>query len=165
VAQIQSIATVHGLQAQEGASAIEFSLLVSRIVETMRVGSPIPVTCIVEPPHAPPWSVPPEEAVPLAIAIGELLMNAVKHTPKCPEAYVEAQLIRTDGDIELCISNTPAHLPEGFKLSDPLRPSTGLDLVQALLPRERADLMITQKGTTVRTRLHLRTEKTTLPPS
>ncbi len=135
VVQIQSIATVHGLQAQEGLAAIELPLLVSHIVETLRVGSLIPVTCIVEHSQAPPWSVPQEEAVPLAIAIGELLMNAVKHTPNTPGARVQGRLSCAGGDVELRIINAPARLPQGFALSDPLRPSTGLDLVRALPTR------------------------------
>lgn len=156
VAQIQSIATVHGLQAQAGGAATEFSLLVTKIVEALQVGLPIPVTCIVEPPHAPPWSVPQEEAVPLAIAIGELFTNAVKHTRNVPGACVQGRLFGADGNIELRITNAPAQLPEGFSLADPLRRGTGLDLVRALLPRERAELQMAQEGDIVTTRLRLR---------
>jgi two-component sensor histidine kinase/PAS domain-containing protein len=158
IAKVQSIATVHGLQAEEGA-AIELPRLVGSIIATLGVGSSVPVTCILEPSVAPIWSVPSEEAVPLAIAVGELLMNAVKHTPCGPGANVQARLRCAEDHVELHIRNAPAQLPEGFSISDPLRPSTGLDLVMALLPRKRAELQIVQDGDAVTTRLFLRTEK------
>jgi two-component sensor histidine kinase/PAS domain-containing protein len=156
VSQILSVATVHGLLAQYGDAVIEISDLVSQIVTTLQVGSPIPLRFTVDSPSGRPMALSQQEAVPIAIAIGELCTNAIKHTHNVPGAAVHGSLSHTTDGVELNIANHPARLPEGFQLSRPRESSAGLDLVRALLPRERSTLTIEQDGDTVTTRLHFR---------
>jgi PAS domain S-box-containing protein len=155
VAQILSIATVYGLLAKDGQTSIEFGDLVTQIITTLRVGSVIPVLFAFESGPWKPTSLSQEEAVPLAIAIGELLTNAIKHTEKVPDAYVEGRLSHNGDAIELNITNAPARLPQIFRLLGSAGPSSGLDLVLALLPRDRCQLEIFQDGDKVTTRLRL----------
>ncbi len=156
VAQILTIATVHGLLAQEGRASIELTELVGRIVATLRVGSAVPLRLTVESSPWPPTVLSQEEAVPLAAAIGELITNAIKHTEHAPGASVEGRLSHDEEGIELNIVNGPAHLPAGFSLSSGSGPHTGLDLARALLPRNRSQLEIFQDGQMVKTRLRLK---------
>ncbi|HUI59286.1 MAG TPA: PAS domain-containing protein [Steroidobacteraceae bacterium] len=159
VVQIQSIAAVHGLLAEDGTASIEIAALVSQVVETLRIGTSIPIRCILDPPDWQPFSISQEDAVPFAVAIGELLMNAVKHTEGAPGAYVESRLSCKDDEIELNITNAPARLPEGFSLAGSVGPGTGLDLVKALLPPDRYLFDIVQDGDAVTTRLRVKTTR------
>ena len=158
VAQILSIATVHGLLAKNGQASVELSELVSQIVATVRSVAPIPVQWTTDPVRWQPTSLSQEEAVALAVAIGELLTNAVKHTRNEKGARVEGCLSRVGERIELTIVNAPARLPEGFSSSG-RGPHSGLDLVQALLPRDRSQLELSQQGDSVVTRLLYLPEK------
>jgi len=155
VAHILSIATVHGLLANEGRSSIEFAELVRKIVDTLRIGATIPVYFKLDSAQWQPTELAQEEAVPLAVAIGELFTNAVKHTADRLGARVEGRLRHVDGVIELNLSNSPARLPEGFRASGVGGPHSGLALVHALLPRDRSQLEILQEGEQVTTRLRL----------
>lgn len=158
VAQILSIATVHGLLAKNGQASVELSELVSQIIATLRVVAPIPVKWTTDPVRWQATSLAQEEAVALAVAIGELLTNAVKHTRNEKGARVEGCLSRIGERIELTIVNAPAGLPEGFSPSGK-GPHSGLDLVQALLPRDRSKLELSQQGDAVVTRLLYLPEK------
>lgn len=155
VAQIQSIATVHGLLAKSGQTSIDFGALVEQSIAVTKTGSSIAVHFTLESASWQPMALSEEEAVPLAVAVGELLTNAIKHTADTSGARVEGKLCNRAGRIELTISNTPARLPEGFRLSESTGRQSGLDLVQALLSRDRSELAIWQDGDTVIARLHL----------
>lgn len=154
IVQIQSIAIVHGLLAQDGENAIGFARLIERIVATMQLSAPIPLRCSIEAGNGEMLTVAEEEAVSLAIVIGELLTNAVKHTAITPQSHVEGRLTGGGDSVELTIVNGPARLPSGFSLDQSV--NTGLDLVKALLPRNRSSLQIIQTGGEVMTRLQLR---------
>lgn len=155
VAQIQSIAAVYGLLAKDGATSVDFSALIVQIVNVLRVGAPIHLECVIEPSCSKPLSVSQEESVPLAIAVGELLMNALKHTSVGPDSRAVGRLACQNGIVELCITNSPAKLPEGIGPTRFAESNTGLALVMALLPRDRSSLEITQDGEAVQTRLKL----------
>ena len=155
VAQIQSVATVHGLLARSGQTSIDFAALVEQIIAVTKTGSPIAVHFTLESASWQPMALSEEEAVPLAIAVGELLTNAIKHTADTNGAKVEGTLCNRAGRIVLTISNTPARLPEGFRLSGSTGSQSGLDLVQALLSRGRSELAIWPDGNTVIARLSL----------
>jgi len=156
VRHILSIATVHGLLAKQGQESIEFAELVRQIIDTLRLSASVPVQFTLEAEHWQPTALSQEEAVPLAVAVGELVTNAVKHTSQGPEALVQGTLAHVDGVVELNITNSPARLPADFRVSGRARQSAGLDLVQALLPKERSELAIFQDGDKVVTRLRLK---------
>jgi hypothetical protein len=140
--------------------------LVAQIVATLQVGSPVPMRLTVEADRWQPTALSQQEAVPIAIAIGELCMNALKHTRNVPGAHVMGSVAHTAAGVELNISNSPAQLPRGFQLSDRATASAGLDLVRALLPRGTSSLQIEQHGDTVVTRLLFRSaQPPTNPPT
>ncbi len=155
VAQIQSIAAVHGILAKEGDTSIDFASLFQQIVDVLRVGAPVPLECVIEPSCSQPLLVSQEESVPLAIAVGELLTNALKHTFPGSRSGVVGRLVCGEGFVELSITNAPARLPEAFGPTSYAQPNTGLALVMALLPRDRSSLEIAQEGEAVKTRLRL----------
>ena len=146
IVQIQSIAAMHGILAKSGKSAIDLGSLMTEIIAAHRATTPIPVSLIVEPNCRAPFELPEDDSVPLALAVGELLTNAIKHTEPSAGAKVEG-ILSTYGDgVELTISNSPAQLPQGFVLSEWAFASSGLGLVRALLPTEWTELTLEQQG-------------------
>ncbi len=155
VVQIQSIAAVHGLLSRSGETAIDFAELIARIVELTSVGAAIPVDCIIEHSSARKLCISEEESVPLAVVVGELFMNALKHTSARSGSRVVVRFACSDEVAELCVTNRPATLPQGFELPSTATAGTGIDLVMALLPRNRSSLEIAQEGEAVTTRLRI----------
>ncbi|MGC8520011.1 MAG: sensor histidine kinase [Steroidobacteraceae bacterium] len=154
VARIASIAIVHGLLTSEGNGALDFAELVRQITATLRIDAPVELRWSANVRRSAPLS--QANAVPLALVVGELLTNALKHTPRQTDALVEVNLLDLDSCLELQITNSPAFLPQDFSLQTRRGIQTGLDLVATLLPRDNARLEIFQKSTSVITRLTLR---------
>jgi two-component sensor histidine kinase len=102
------------------------------------------------------------EAVPLAVSLGELLMNAVKHR-RCSHMEAEPHAIEVEisgnGERTLIhISNCGA-LPHTFDYTACRGLGHGLELLSALLPVEHASLEYSQQSGWVHARLAL------LPPA
>jgi two-component sensor histidine kinase len=151
---ILSIAAVHGLlSAREG--SIEIAELVEGIVDSMRGGPHVPLRFSATPAEGPPVVLSQDEAVPLAVSVGELLTNAIKHTRAEPGAAVEVSVACAGGSFDLTIRNHPAGLPEGFRLPEATAPPSGLVLIRTLLPRETTLLELEQHGQEVVTHLHV----------
>jgi len=153
VARIASISIVHGLLTSEGDGSVDFAELVRQIIATLRVDADVELRWTADVRRSAPLN--QAHAVPLALVVGELLTNALKHTPRRTDGFVEVNLLDFDSCFELQITNSPAALPEGFSLEARAGIQTGLDLVSTLLPREHARLEIFDKGTSVVTRLTL----------
>lgn len=163
IAQIQSIAAMHGILAKSGKPSVDFISLVTEICASHGATSSIPVSFSVEQHSPTPFELTEDESVPLALVVGELLTNSIKHTPPGAHAKVAAVLASHAGGIELSITNSPARLPEGFVLSDWDFRRSGLDLVRALLPRERAELLLEQHGSAVIARLRMASQTSATP--
>jgi PAS domain S-box-containing protein len=157
VTRILSIATVHGLLSLDGEGTIELAELITQIVATLGVNSPIPLQFSVDDTARHAMQLVQQEAVPLAIAIAELFTNAIKHTRAVPGARVQGRLRLLGDGVELAIANGPATLPESFDLENNRAASAGLELVQTLLAPGRTALRLVQEDADVVARLLLRT--------
>ncbi|MBS0378596.1 MAG: PAS domain-containing protein [Proteobacteria bacterium] len=146
VGRVASIAAVHCLLTRERDQPLRFLEIVRHTVLGMRTESPIPIDISVGAKRD--LLLTEEDAIPLALIVGELLMNAMKHTERCEDAQIEVSLKDFDAGTELAISNTPALLPVGFSREERRHIHDGLDLVSALLPRS-ATLQLSQHASTV----------------
>jgi two-component sensor histidine kinase/PAS domain-containing protein len=153
VAQIQSIAAMHGLLARSGKTSLDPGSLVADIVAAHQVASPIPLHLNLQPTGNAPVELSEGEAIPAAVAIGELLINAIKHTRRAPDAQVRIGVVHGPDQVEVTIANSPAHLPAGFHLDAWLGGQSGLALVLTLLSDGRSRLRLGQEGDAVVTRL------------
>lgn len=96
------------------------------------------------------------DAVPIALAVNELVGNAMKHLERSvPERPVAVRLDLAGGAARVVVSAGPARLPLGFDLEKRTRIGTGLELVSRLLPSRGARLTIRQVGDEVRAELSL----------
>jgi two-component sensor histidine kinase len=91
------------------------------------------------PPHWPAWTLAEQEAVPIALVLNELILNAMKHSTP---AQQEVQVTLSHDGAQLCVSIVnPGQL-------HPITPTTtgdhqahiGMDLVASLMPRQGAQL-------------------------
>jgi two-component sensor histidine kinase len=112
---------------------------------------------IVEMPlHLSAWQVNEEEAVPLALIMNELVLNAMKHgTPNTP-ITISLKEPEQSNTALLTITNFGALSQDAQKPNIPNK-GTGLSLVDSLLPEEGAELSWQQHENIVSAQLILTT--------
>ena len=142
VGQVSAIAQVYGLQVGDD-GPLRVRHVMDAIVGSVRrmSGRDIQTATVTESINeAERWLLPEGESIPIALALNELLTNAIKHSPI---SAVSCTLVSRADGIALEIRNE-GRLPEGF---DPARLRagvSGLSLVRALLPRRGAGLSFQQ---------------------
>jgi PAS domain S-box-containing protein len=153
IARVRAISQVYGLQGSRGDAQVRLCDLLQTAAEDM--AGPVPVICKL-PPAGNEAILAPEEAVPLALIVNELLTNALKHLGTVdPQRPVLVTLVI--GERMACaeIRNGPARLPPDFDFDRSSKTGTGLELVAALLPPQGSRLEFRQDGDEVVARLEL----------
>jgi len=153
VAQVQSVAVIHGLQGQTERNQVklcELTSAVARGVGTLwkrQIDVAVPT----------PWServIGPADAVPVALVLNELLQNAVKHShPATGVVQIAIQKVDDTCAVLWSIVNAGDWPGKGSTPTKPL--GNGLQLVHTLLPREGAQLTHHTEGGYVHTVLVL----------
>lgn len=156
VAQIRSIAAIHGLLAKSSKASVDIGSLVKEIVTATRATSPLPVLLACEPAPFAPLELSEGESISLAVALGELLTNAVKHTEPVAGAQVRVAVEGHADRVELTITNSPAHLPPQFRLEAWASGQSGLALVLTLLSHRHVHLSLEQHAADVVAKLEFR---------
>lgn len=148
IAQVQSMAIVHGLQGQGALGSIGLSEMVPAIAR--HVSSLTGVTMDMEAPleGAAPLRVTEGEAVGVALILNELMLNAAKHGGKVSEArWMRVSMHAERGGATVHIVN-PGRLPSDFDF--PRRGlGTGLGLIRALAPTKGFGVAFQQQTDTV----------------
>lgn len=154
ISQINTVAQVYGLQGRADIAQVRLCDLMKMAADS--VIGPVAVNYQPVQPAGRAALLAQEEAVPIALVINELVVNAVKHLePPEPARPVQVSVeIGTDGATAM-IRNAPARLPPGFDFAAGRGCGTGLELVAALLPAKGAELEYRQEGDTVVTTLRL----------
>ncbi|MCK9200276.1 MAG: MASE1 domain-containing protein [Gallionella sp.] len=149
IGQVQSIATIHGLQERTAVDDVELSELVCAVASGVGSlwGSAIHVEV---PPGWKPYVVDAAETVPLALILNELLSNAIKHGEQAGPVNVALKHGRVLDFVHVVIRNA-GQLPPNFERDT----GTGMQLVKSLLPREGARISWHRRGNTVITLLKL----------
>lgn len=153
IGQINTVAQVYGLQGRVDFQRVRLCDLLAMAAEG--TAGPVAVNCRREPSDrtAP---LAEAEAVPVALVVNELIVNAVKHLDP-PDAGRPVTVVTEIGAavVTVTIRNAPTRLPPGFDFATGRGCGTGLELVRALLPRQGAALDFRQEGDTVVTTLRL----------
>ena len=155
VGQVSAIAQVYGLQVGDD-GPLRMRHVMEAIVESVRRMSGRQIrteTLAAAGFDANRWLLPDGDSIPIALALNELLTNAIKHsaTHSCE---VGCSLIAQAESVRLEIIN-PGRLPPGFDPAQLPASSSGLSLVRALLPRRGARLSFAQEGEQVLCTLEL----------
>lgn len=149
IAQVQSIATIHGLQERAAVEAVELSELAGALAKG--VGSLWGnVIHVAVPAGWKPYFVDAAEAVPLALILNELLSNALKHGDG--QVKLALEYGKTPDSVHVIIRNA-GQLSADFDFERGT--GTGLQLVKSLLPREGARISWRHQDNTVITLLEL----------
>ena len=156
VTQIQSIAAMHGMLARSPRSSVELGSLISEILRAHRDAAPPSIRFNAVLPSEVFVELTENEAIPVAVAISELLTNAAKHTNDAESGEISLILSSDTGGCTLAITNEPARLPGDFHLQDWLSRQSGLTLVLTLLSGSRFRLTFEQNANSVTARLAFR---------
>lgn len=163
-AQVLTIAAVHGLQGEVGGGELNLRMLLARIANSISGIMHAPIEMLDQCAALGDLTVTEEEAVPVAMVLNEVLMNAVKHrAPIDGDATVRISATRHNDDALIAVSN-PGFLPPRFNLALGVHVGTGLGLVKSLLPQRGAGLEIVEDGHSVVARLQLQTPHVLSPP-
>lgn len=156
IGQVQSISVVHGLLGQGEDMQIRLCDMVSAIARNASALTRTHVEPIVEFAIMRPVIIDKDEAVPVALVINELILNAVKHgVDRACGHPVQVILTQQGQQAELRIVNV-GQLPAGFDYAAGLGIGTGLGLVRSLLPHSGAYLVISSSRQGVEGKLTLR---------
>lgn len=152
ITQVRSIAVLHGLQGRRSMDTVRLCELTSAIADNVQSVWQTPINVSI-PSIWRPGVVAEKEAVPIALILNELLVNAVKHGG------------RAHGHVSVTLSKgqRPEAIQVSIRNSGRLRANTdrptghhaGLLLIDSLLPHEGAHLTREQNENVVLTRLEL----------
>lgn len=152
IGRVQGIAVIHGLQGRAITSSARLCELTDAIAEQVQNLWQTPVT--VDTPAAwLPCDIIESEAVPIALILNELILNAVKHGGK---AQGQVSIILRKGVqpdvVQITIVNA-GQLSGAGGHTDTAH--NGLQLIAALMPRSGARIVRAQQGDQVNTLLEL----------
>ncbi len=138
IGQVRSIAVIHGLQGRHARRTVRLCELTGAIASDIETLWQVPVRIDLPEPWTP-CVVAEREAVPLALILNELIINAVKHgLQKSDGIDIRLRKGAQADHIHIRISNTGDWLVP-LPGSGPIR--SGLQLVEAMLPRSGAELL------------------------
>jgi PAS domain S-box-containing protein len=153
IAQVRSIAVIHGLQGRANVGMVRLCELTRAIAADVESVWRAPIKVDI-PSVWVPGIVAESEAVPMALVLNELIINAVKHGGKA-RGSVEINLRKGSRPdvIQVIITNGGQWRVNTDRRGISLH--VGLQLVDTLLPREGSHLMREQQGNRVVTRLEV----------
>lgn len=154
ISQIESIATVYGLQAGNPGSQLDFNKMLAAIVRNMAELSLVTLS-LTNDIKRKKFLIDSKKAVSLALVINELLMNAVKHFySRNDDSEIRIHQSLDDNGIRLTVCN-PGELPGEFDFDSEQGFGVGLDLLKIMLPGQGANLSIRGHGGVVTAELIL----------
>jgi PAS domain S-box-containing protein len=156
IAQVQSVALVHGLQGQWPNSAVVLCNMVAEISALAEHVTHAQVTVEVSRELERPLQLDERAAVPVALILNELMLNAVKHAPPADKPQQVLVTVRGDREEAQVSIVNPGALPPGFDFATGTGIGTGLELAKSLLPARAAQLTFSNTGRGVEALLVLR---------
>ncbi|QIL43199.1 PAS domain-containing protein [Acidovorax sp. HDW3] len=156
--QVQSIAVLHGLQGRGHAEQVQLCELLRDVAQGVGALWGLPLAFDLD-DCCHTCTLLSSEAVPLALIVHELLVNAIKHGGQ------QAQ----DVSMALAPGAQPGHMlitisnPGQWPAQGPQPAQVGLELVAALMPRHGAALQLRQEGARALAELQLQPPVLQLP--
>ncbi len=142
ISQVQGISVIYGLQGRAVTSSVRLCELTEAIAAELEKLWQTPII-LTRAPNWMPCIIALQEAVPIALILNELILNAVKHGGK------ENGQIDIDLESFKQIDRVLIKIKNVGKLemhSQPIKCCSGLNLISALMPRLGANLVKTQQG-------------------
>ncbi|ABA57981.1 PAS sensor signal transduction histidine kinase [Nitrosococcus oceani ATCC 19707] len=145
ISQIAAVSAIHGLQASNKGGQIKLAETVEAICQnTARLADCSIHLDVIQ--SAGLVIIVEQEAVPVALIVNELVLNACKHrNSNKGEIQVRVTMNAPRKSAELLIRNNKAHLHKEFDFNSGQGLGTGLGLVKSLLPPVGAMLTIKER--------------------
>ena len=145
-AQVNAIATVHGLQGRVMRTELEARELVEAIARVAGTANGVPIEVRAEPgpDGTSPARVNSDEGVAVALIINELILNAQKHGTNGDGCGVIVTVRWDEAETAIEVENC-GDLPDGFHLAEGRGLGTGLELARSMLPPKPSTLAISQR--------------------
>ena len=155
ISQVQGISVIHGLQGSSNTSSVRLCELTQAIATEAGVLWQTPVAVAIA-PDCQVHFVAEKEAVPIALILNELLLNALKHGGKA-DGHINITLRqnRQTESVDICITNAGQLIATEAPPSDRNIRHSGLKLITALMPPHGASISRHQDGRNVSTLLAL----------
>lgn len=153
IGQVQSISVIHGLSGRTDPFSVQLCELTSVIAAEVSALWQTPVRVVLPNPWAP-CTLAEQEAVPLALVLNELIVNAVKHGGKAHGDTCVTMRKGQNSDLVLTTISNTGKLPTDEERET--KSHAGLKLVRSLLPRSGATLTQKQVAHQVVTELEIR---------
>ncbi len=148
ITQIESIAIVYGLQASDPGAQIYFGQMLEAIIHSAAGLTQLSLSNTYG-HEIGSCEVDRGKAVALALAVNELIINAIKHFP--PESEKDEIKIHHEHKLDCVILTVrnPGYLHSEFNYYSGKGLGTGLELVKAMLPGKGAELSIFEENNEV----------------
>ncbi len=149
IAQVGAIAAVHGMQGERTPGHVEILALVKEITRAAMLLAPATCIVVAVEEFMAPVFLSKDAAVPVALILNELLLNAIKHKTEGARNEEVTIRLRLDSDRNLVsvIISSAGRLPtSGFDFGNGIGLGVGLSLVKALLPDSGAKLHFAEEG-------------------
>lgn len=153
IGQVQGISVIHGLRGRADPSSVQLCELTSVIAAEVSALWQTPIHVDLPNPWAP-CTLAEQEAVPMALVLNELIVNAVKHGGKAHGDTCVTMRKGPNSDLVLTTISNTGELPTDEEHEPKSR--AGLKLVRSLLPRSGATLKQKQVAHQVVTELEIR---------
>jgi two-component sensor histidine kinase len=145
IAQVQSVAVVHGLSSRGGQREVNLCELLPEVVNNVSKLYGANMMHIEGSSSCAGLQIKESETVAVALILNELVSNAIKHTADEIRATdaprVTMRRAGMHGDIRII---NPGRLPLGFDFDGGVGLGTGLDLVKTLMPTSGMEIRIMQ---------------------
>jgi len=155
IAQINTIAVVHGLQSRMPQNDLRLRELLREVCSAAAALAMVPRPPVLNDSLPGDALLDSNATVTLALILNELVHNALKHGSHASDNEVVITLCSDDSQVHLRIDNPGEPLPQGFDLANGHGCGTGLNLVRTLLPQRGANLNMRWHDGVVSTRLIL----------
>ena len=161
ISQVQGISVVHGLQGHAVTSSVRLCELTGAIADEVQSMWQTPVVVDI-PACWTPCVIAEREAVPVALILNELMLNAVKHGGKA-HGRVDIS-IRKGAQADVVQISIANHGQLSATSQQPGALHSGLQLIASLMPRSGCTLCTEQQGDLVVTLLALEPPVISLDP-
>jgi two-component sensor histidine kinase len=156
IAQLQSVAVVYGLQSESAESGVPLRRVLEAICSSAQSLTGGRIACRFAAGTEGALRLAEAEAVPIAVALNELVFNALKHCAAPGGARsIEVVLAEKKGGAEVRIINS-GKLSTDFDYARGAGTGTGLDLVRTLLGTAGSELSFDDRDARVEVTLSLR---------
>jgi PAS domain S-box-containing protein len=143
IGQVRGISVIHGLQGRASPSKVRLCELTGAIADGVQNLWQTPIVIDI-PDGWQPRTIIESEAVPIALVLNELILNAVKHGGRAVGHVGITVREGTQPDaVQICIRNAGRFVKTAAPVG---APQCGLQLVSALMPHHGAHMLTEQRG-------------------